>query len=151
MAWRIRPALGIPAALLAAGCTIPPASQQSTAAELQALAISKLCQPSLPVFGRFLDDTRFGIYLPPEGNILMSQDGGWCQLSNLFVFQDVVTVGTLSLANPPMHGEVRTGIVAQQLRIGYRPSAGFTGSDGFVVHFDAPQPWDIPVRVTVVP
>lgn len=150
MARRIRPTLGVAAALLAVGCTIPPAPQQRTAAELQALAISKLCQPSLPVFGRFYD-SNFGIYLPPNGNILMSQDGGWCQLSNLFVFQDVVTVGTLSLASPPAHGEVRTGIVGQQLRIGYRPSAGFTGTDGFVVHFDAPQPWDIPVRVTVVP
>ena len=149
---RAWPTVSMAIAWLAVGCTFPPPPQQSTAAELQALVSSKFCQPSLPVFGRFYAGRApFGAYIPPDGNIRMSQDGGWCQLSNVFVFSQVVTVGTLSLASPPIHGEVRTGNVGEQLRIAYRPFPGFTGTDAFVVHLDAPQPWDIPVHVTVIP
>ena len=150
---RAWPAVGMAIAWLAMGCTFPPPSQQSTAAELQALVPSRHCQPSLPVFGRFLypGGVSPGAYLPPNGNIRMSQDGGWCQLNNVFVFRGVVTVGTMSLASPPIHGEVLTGNVGEQLRIAYRPFPAFTGTDAFVVHLNAPQPWDIPVRVTVIP
>ena len=81
----------------------------------------------------------------------MNNDGGWCQISHIFVFRDVEEVGTMTLATPPAHGEVRTGNVGKQLRIAYRPAPGFTGIDDFVVHLATPQPWDIPIRVVVVP
>ena len=138
---------------LAAGCDFPPPPQQSTAAELQALTPAKTCQASLPVFGRFFypGDVPPGTYIPPQGTIRMNNDGGWCMLHNVFVFRDVITVGTLSLVKPPAHGEVRTGTVGDELRIAYRPQPGFTGADPFVVHLDAPQPWDIPVSVFVAP
>lgn len=145
--------IGAMAALLAAGCNFPPPPQQSTAAELQALTPSRVCLPDLPVFGRFLypGDVRYGSYIPPNGKITVSSDDGWCQISHIFTFQNSVTVGTLSLATPPLHGEVRTGVVGEQLRIAYRPVAGFTGTDHFIVHLDTPQPWDIPIAVSVVP
>jgi hypothetical protein len=144
---------GAAVALLAAGCSFPPPPQQSSAAELQALPPSRICVPNLPVFGRFFypGDVMGGTYLPPHGSIVMSNDGGWCQIRHIFTFQEVITVGTMSLATPPVHGEVRTGTVGEELRIAYRPQPGFTGSDGFVVHLATPQPWDIPVAVTVVP
>ncbi len=149
-AWQ---AAGMAAVSLVAGCNIPPPPQQSTAAELQALPPARLCQPSWPLFGRFFfpGDVAPGTFIPPRGDIFMTADGGWCELSNVFVFRDVITVGTLSLVTPPQHGEVRTGTVGEELRIAYRPVPGFTGGDYFVVHFDAPQPWDIPVWVIVVP
>ena len=138
---------------LTAGCDIPPPPQQSTAAEMQALMSSRLCEPNLPVFGRFFfpGDVPPGTYIPPQGNIRMNNDGGWCQISHIFVFRDVEEVGTMTLATPPAHGEVRTGNVGKQLRIAYRPAPGFTGIDDFVVHLATPQPWDIPIRVVVVP
>ena len=40
-------------AVLASGCQFPPPPQASTEAELRSLGFSKLCQPNLPVFGRF--------------------------------------------------------------------------------------------------
>jgi hypothetical protein len=146
-------AMGVAITCLAAGCSFPPPPQQSTEAEMLALPTARLCEASLPVFGRFFfpGDVAPGAYIPPDGNIRMSNDSGWCQLTNTFVFREVVTTGTMSLATPPIHGEVRTGTVGQQLRIAYRPSPGFTGTDGFVVHLDTPQPWDIPVHVVVVP
>ena len=138
---------------LATGCDFPPPPQQSTAAEMQALVSSKLCEPNLPVFGRFFfpGDVPPGTYIPPQGNIRMNNDGGWCQISHIFVFREVEEVGTMTQAKPPAHGEVRTGNVGKQLRIAYRPAPGFTGIDDFVIHLATPQPWDIPIRVVVVP
>ena len=140
-------------AWLAAGCDFPPPPQQSTAAEMQALASSSLCEPNLPVFGRFFfpGDVPPGTYIPPQGNIRMNNDGGWCQISHIFVFREVEEVGTMTLATPPAHGEVRSGNVGKQLRIAYRPAPGFAGIDDFVVHLATPQPWDIPIRVIVAP
>ena len=92
-----------------------------------------------------------GDYIPPNGNIGMNNDGGWCQISHIFVFREVEEVDTMTLVTPPSHGEVRTGNVGKQLRIAYRPAAGFTGIDNFVVHLATPEPWDIPIRVVVVP
>ena len=140
-------------AVLASGCQFPPPPQASTEAELRSLGFSKLCQPNLPVFGRFYypGDIWPGDYLPPHGSILMSNDGGWCQIGHVFTYRQAVSVGTLSVATPPIHGQVRTGAVGPQLRIAYRPAPGFTGTDGFVVHLNTPEPWDIPVQVTVVP
>jgi hypothetical protein len=150
---RLRTGLAVSIAVSVAGCSLPPPPQQSTEMELVALPTAKQCEASLPTFGRFFypGDVSGGTYLPPEGNIQMSNDSGWCQLKNTFVFREVVTTGTMSLVTPPIHGEVRTGTVGQELRIAYRPSPGFTGSDGFVVHLATPQPWDIPVHVVVVP
>lgn len=145
--------LALLAAGITAGCDIPPPPQQSTAAEMQALAPSKLCEPNLPVFGRFFfpGDVPPGTYIPPQGNIRMNNDGNWCQISHVFVFRQVEEVGTMTLAKTPAHGEVRTGAVGKQLRIAYRPAPGFIGTDDFVVHLAVSQPWDIPVRVIVVP
>ena len=138
---------------LATGCDFPPPPQQSTAAEMQALVSSKLCEPNLPVFGRFFfpGDVPPGTYIPPQGNIRMNNDGGWLPISHIFVFREVEEVGTMTQAKPPAHGEVRTGNVGKQLRIAYRPAPGFTGIDDFVIHLATPQPWDIPIRVVVVP
>jgi hypothetical protein len=152
MAHRIVPAF-LAIGWLAVGCDIPPPPQQSTAEQMQALESSKLCQPSLPVFGRFFfpGDVPPGTYIPPNGNIRMNNDGGWCQISHIFVFREVEEVGTMTLAVPPAHGEVRTGTVGKQLRIAYRPAPGFNGIDNFVVHLATPQPWDVPFRVVVEP
>jgi len=138
---------------LTAGCNIPPPVQQSSAAEMQALVSSKSCEPDLPVFGRFFfpGGESPGDYIPPNGNISMNNDGGWCQISHVFVFREVEEVDTMTLVTPPSHGAVRTGNVGKQLRIAYRPAAGFTGVDNFVVHLATPQPWDIPIRVVVLP
>jgi hypothetical protein len=132
------------------GCQGPPGPGQDAAA-LQALPVASACQASLPHFGRdqYARERTANYYAPPEASIVTNNDGGWCQIHFQFYWARQPIQAPLAVTTPPMHGDAMVGSVGDSLRIAYRPAPGFTGQDRFVVHLTAPEPWDIPVPVTV--
>jgi hypothetical protein len=134
-----------------AGCEEPVGPGQNYA-QLQALPTSRACVSSLPPFGywRYGWDSFDQYYVPPNGTILMGDDGGWCQIQFQHFFAGRPAQYPLAVKTPPAHGEVLVGSVGTSLRIAYRPAPGFAGTDDFTVHMTAPNPWDIPVHVIVV-
>ena len=150
MASRHGPAMAIALITSLAGCeTAPP---QTPAAELTALRPAAECSAVLPTFGRFYypgQNSRFTEYVPPDGRMVLRNDGGWCTIRHVFYFNTLIDVSEMGLETPPAHGEVKLGHVGSVLWIAYRPQPGFTGGDSFVVRQLSPQPWDVPVRVIV--
>ncbi len=144
--------LGLPAlgALLALGGCAAPVAQN--AALLTTLTPARPCTASLPVFGRFPGgpDPTFDTVLMPHGRIRTANDGGWCAIRFTFAVRgQIPVIAPLSVARPPAHGQVVVGSVGQQMRIAYKPAPGFAGADRFAVWMGGPEPWRIPVRVTV--
>jgi hypothetical protein len=132
------------------GCE-PPIGPGQNAAALAALNTSRACVAALPPFGYFhYPGDRLEFYAAPAGTILMGDDGGWCQIRFRHFWGDRPIQAPLAVTTPPAHGDTLVGSIGVDLRIGYRPAPGFAGEDAFVVHLTAPQPFDIPVRVTVV-
>lgn len=132
-------------------CQAPPGPGQNAAA-LGALPPAHVCQASLPPFGHWQyarDDAVF--YAAAKATIAMANDGGWCQIAFEHDWGGRPAQEPLTVTTPPAHGEAIVGSVGVSLRIAYRPAAGFVGSDAFIVHLTAPDPWDIPVTVTVSP
>lgn len=150
MAARHDMAMVMTLAALLAGCeTVPP---QTPAAELTSLKTAADCSSALPTFGRFLypgQSPRDAEYIPPNGSMVLRNDGGWCVIRNVSTFNGSVGVPDMGLETPPQHGEVKLGHVGSTLWIAYRPLPGFSGGDSFVVRQLSPQPWDVPVRVIV--
>ncbi|MDR3538231.1 MAG: hypothetical protein P4L71_17180 [Acetobacteraceae bacterium] len=133
-----------------AGCQAPPGPGQDFAA-LQALPASRACVGSLPPFGRWIYALDDGVFVAlPHGTIVMGDDGGWCQIRFQHYWGQKPLQAPLAVLTPPAHGEAMVGSVGLSLRIAYKPAPGFTGTDHFTVHLTAPEPWDIPVAVTVV-
>ncbi len=133
-----------------AGCEKPLGAGQDAAA-LQALPTSRACVADLPPFGRWkYPGERFTTYSPADGSMIVGGDGGWCQIKFDFAWGDLPLQAPLRVTHPPEHGEVMVGSVGLSLRIAYKPAQGFAGADSFTVHLAAPDPWDIPVHVTVV-
>lgn len=139
------------AVLLAlAGCQAQPGPGQNVAA-LQALPTSRACVASLPPFGHWSyarDDGVF--YAPPDANIVVGDDGGWCQIRFEHTWNNLVIQAPLAVTAPPAHGEALVGSIGTSMRIAYKPAPAFAGTDTFTVHMASPNPWDIPVHVTVV-
>ena len=138
------------AALGLAACQAPPPDQN--AALLTTLQPANTCSASLPTFGRFPGgpDPTFDTYLPPHGRIAMANTGGWCTIHFTFAVRgQIPVIAPLAVARPPAHGQVEVGAVGQAMRIAYRPAPDFAGTDGFTVHMGGPEPWTIPVRVSV--
>ena len=140
--------------LLAAGCQPSPGPGQN-AAQLQALPQAKVCEASLPPFGRwYYAGSGRGIggeYIPPDGSIRMDNDGGWCVIAFTHYWGHLQQPiqAPLAVSRPPAHGQVIAGSIGTSLRIAYRPDPGFTGTDAFHVRMDAVERWDIPVQVIV--
>ncbi len=133
-----------------AGCQEPPGPGQNFAV-LQAQPASPACVGSLPPFGRWhYAAERVVYYFPPHATITVGDDGGWCQIAFEHYWGDHPIQAPLAVVAPPAHGEAMVGSIGLSLRIAYKPAPGFTGSDRFTVHLTAPEPWDIPVAVTVV-
>ncbi|MGH7043542.1 MAG: hypothetical protein ACREFY_15645 [Acetobacteraceae bacterium] len=142
--------LGV-AALGLAGCAEAPPNQN--AARLTALHPAQACTASLPTFGRFPGGRSFldEIYLPPDARIAMANDGGWCTVRFTYAVRgEIPVVALLHVARPPAHGRAAVGSVGPSMRIAYRPVPGFAGTDAFTVHMAGPEPWNIPVYVTVI-
>ena len=135
-----------------AGCQAERGPGQNEAV-LVALAPSRACQANLPFFGHYqYPDGRFGMgtqYAPAQGDIAMSNDGGWCAIRHEYYFYQTRITPELRVTVPPAHGEAIVGSVAGVLRIVYRPAAGFTGADSFELRLGGPDPFTIPVRVSV--
>lgn len=150
MATRYSAAMAITAALLLAGCeTVAP---ETPATELTSLRPATECSSVLPPFGRFLypgQNRRSAEYIPPDGRIVLRNDGGWCAIRYASSFNGTLDVPAIGVETPPQNGEVKLGHVGTTLWIAYRPRPGFSGGDSFVVRQLSPQPWDVPVRVIV--
>lgn len=143
-------ALGAVACGLAA-CQPPPSPNQN-AALLTSLPQARDCTASLPTFGRFPTGGGTGsdAYMPPEGQIAMRNDGDWCTIHFTFAVRgQIPVVVPLRVKRSPAHGQVEVGSVGQEMRIAYRPAPGFVGTDPFMVYMAGPEPWNIPVQVTV--
>lgn len=148
----MRPSLLLLLPLLAVtACSQQPGPGQNVAV-LSSLPEARVCQPNLPPFGyvQYARD-EFPWDAPPNGSIAMANDGAWCQIRFHHAWINLLVQGPLSVEQPPAHGEVIVGSIGYSLRIAYRPAPGFAGSDHFVVRLHGPDPWDIPVAVTVAP
>jgi len=134
-----------------AACQTPPPNQN--AARLIALHPAARCTASLPWFGRYPagDEQVPEIYRAPDGRIAMDNDGGWCTIDFTYsIYAGLLpVVAPLRVARPPAHGAAEVGSVGPAMRIAYRPAPGFAGQDDFAVHMGGPEPWTIPVHVTV--
>ncbi len=138
------------ASLALSACAFEPLNQN--AAELMALHPARACSADLPTFGRFPTGGGTGsdAYLPPDGQIAMGNDGGWCMIHFDFAVRgQIPVIAPLRVSRPPAHGEAEVGSVGHSMRIAYRPAPGFAGTDRFTVYMAGPEPWDIPVHVTV--
>jgi hypothetical protein len=133
--------------LLLAGCQQPP---PQNAAELSALHAAGACDANLPVFGWFSGGGRhMSWYLAPHGSIIMENDGGWCAIRYDAYYGTVPITPEMRVIEPPQHGKVVVGSLAQELRIAYQPAPGFAGTDVFKVRISGPTPDNIPVQVVV--
>ena len=154
LSWRRSlPGAAAPLALAAAlsGCQAPPPEQN--AAALSALSPAHACTASLPTFGRFPGgpNATFDTYLPPDGRIAMTNDGGWCTIAFTHNWRGgtLELVSPLSVRVPPAHGQAMVGTIGTTMRIAYRPAPGYVGPDRFTVFMAGPEPWNIPVQVNV--
>ena len=104
------------------------------------------CVVSLPWFGH-----ESGWYTAPRGSITTSNDGGWCDLQFIQFFRQVYSKDqpTISVVEPPSHGEATVARLSDRLALAYRPAPGFVGTDHFSVRTDGPVPHTIPIEVTV--
>jgi len=104
------------------------------------------CVASLPWFGH-----EQGWYTSPRGTITTSNDGGWCDLQFIQFFRRIYTKDqpTISVVEPPSHGEATAERLSDRLALAYRPVPGFVGTDHFSVRTDGPVPHTIPIEVTV--
>jgi hypothetical protein len=102
------------------------------------------CVVSLPWFGH-----ESGGYVAPRGTIVTSNDGGWCDLQFIQIFRQLPFQPTISVVEPPSHGEATAERLKDRLAVAYRPALGFVGTDRFAVHTDGPIPHTIPIEVTV--
>jgi hypothetical protein len=104
------------------------------------------CVVSLPWFGH-----ESGGYVAPRGTIATSNDGGWCDLQFVQFFRRLYSKDqpTISLVEPPSHGEATAARLSDRLALAYRPAPGFVGTDHFTVRTDGPVPHTIPIEVTV--
>ena len=135
--------------LLLGGCQAVSQPEQNRA-ELEGLRPARDCSASLPVFGRFPGGgPREVTYLPPNGSIVVGNDGGWCTIQAEAQWERQVYTADLQVTQPPAHGGVVVGSVNGKLRIAYRPAPNYVGPDGFRVALGGPTPWDIPVSVAV--
>ncbi|MBN8874826.1 MAG: hypothetical protein J0H67_18465 [Rhodospirillales bacterium] len=137
--------------LAVAACSQQPGPGQNVAA-LTTLPAARVCDASLPPFGFVVyarDDAPWDA--PPNGRIAMANDGAWCQIRFEHAWINMLIQAPLTVEQPPAHGEVLVGSIGYSLRIAYRPVPGFVGQDHFVVRLHGPDPWDIPVAVTVSP
>jgi len=138
------------ASLALSACAFVPPNQN--AAVLTALHPARACSASLPTFGRFPTGAGAGsdAYVPPDAQIAMGNDGGWCMIHFDFAVRgEIPVIAPLRVTRPPAHGEAEVGSVGRSMRIAYRPAPGFAGTDRFTVYMAGPEPWDIPVHVTV--
>ena len=137
-------------ALLLASCDIGP-QPGTSAANVEALPMARDCVASLPLFGswHYPGGLVGEAYIPPNGSIRTNNDGGWCWTKYVFNWGQQPIVPGMRVAVLPQHGEVRTGAIGNELRFAYRPAPEFTGEDNFEIRLDTPNPWDVPVRVTV--
>jgi hypothetical protein len=103
------------------------------------------CTAIMPPFGGSGRD-----YKPPTGTIDMGNDGGWCWLLITRRFNGQPVQASGSVARPPSHGTIQIEPVNLQLRVAYRPSPGFAGTDTFEFIFSGTgQERTVPVQVTV--
>src|SRR5580658_6367377 len=80
------------------------------------------CVVSLPWFGH-----ESGGYVAPRGTITTSNDGGWCDLQFVQFFRRLYSKDqpTISLVEPPSHGEATAARLSDRLALAYRPAPGF--------------------------
>ena len=104
------------------------------------------CVASLPWFGH-----ESGWYTAPRGAITTSNDGGWCDLQFIQFFRQLYSKNqpTISVVEPPSHGDATAARLSDRLAVAYRPAPGFVGTDHFSVRTDGPVPHTIPIEVTV--
>jgi hypothetical protein len=142
--------VGVAVLLALSGCQTPTGPGQDAAA-LQALPGSRACVADLPPFGywKYARDEPASTALP-DATIIAGDDGGWCQIRFQHWWGQQPIQAPLALRTEPAHGEALVGSVGTSLRIAYKAAPGFAGSDMFTVHLGGPEPWDIPVHVTVV-
>lgn len=102
------------------------------------------CAAALPIFGHMGED-----YTAPHGSMELSNDGGWCLLQFTQTFRQIYIVPSVSVVDPPAHGQVVAQRLSGRIALAYRPATGFTGADHFAVRTNGPMPHTIPVDVTV--
>lgn len=77
-------------------------------------------------------------HVAPGDNATMAvkNDGGWCWVdSNERSYWHTFLANSVAVTKPPRHGHVLVGDLADQnVRVAYRPEAGFAGQDSFIVH-----------------
>jgi hypothetical protein len=65
------------------------------------------------------------------------------------IFRQLYFQPTISVVEPPSHGEATAERLKDRLAVAYRPAPGFVGTDRFAVRTDGPIPHTIPIEVTV--
>jgi hypothetical protein len=132
------------------GCQAPVGPGQNADA-LKALPQAHTCVANLPPFGHWVYARDDGVFTaPPNAQITVSDDGGWCQIQFEQYWGQQPIQAPLAVTVPPAHGQAVVGSVGLSLRIAYKPTPGVVGPDSFTVHMTAPDAWDIPVHVNVV-
>ena len=131
----------------------PPPIVPAAGSEMAGLRKAAVCTAALPPFG-YINDS----FYPANGTMQMGNDGGWCWVDMVFTFtgsydrneDSVPTVAQVKLLTSPAHGEAKIATFGDTVRYAYRPTAGFSGADRFVVYAaTANHDFDIPIRITV--
>ena len=87
---------------------------------------------------------RFGSTVPLFMKV--QNTGRWCFSS--FGFSGVNAEGS-RIVDRPAHGELRLLTATVGIRFGYRPAAGYTGSDSFLISMPGGVGLDMDIAVTV--
>ena len=85
-----------------------------------------------------------------NATITVKNDGGWCWVdSNERSYWHTFLANSVVVTKLPTHGHVLVGDLADRnVRVAYRPEAGFAGQDSFIVHSRANER-DLTYSVTV--
>lgn len=68
-----------------------------------------------------------------QSTMRVSSRGGWCWFDQTGILGSLKYPPEYRVTRAPDHGEILLGEVNQKARIAYRPTAGFEGTDSFVI------------------
>jgi len=74
-----------------------------------------------------------------NATMAIANDGGWCWSDTYEKsYWRILSADSVTVVSPPKHGRVVVSDIANhEVRVAYRPIPGFTGTDNFIVHYQA--------------
>ena len=66
----------------------------------------------------------------------MKNDGGWCEKDSPTTANLLSRVSHMHVVQPPAHGTVEITVDDNAIRTGYKPDAGFVGTDRFRIMYE---------------